>query len=549
MTLAGWRCGYWVRSGSTVLGRWSRVTASRWACWRCETASPCRPSSSPTRCGATTRRSRGASRCRSASAGSARCSTRTPSRRRRAGIGLTLDDDDVDASRFERLVERGRVLVAARRTGPCGRDATAGRWRCGGERRSTDLDGWLPGRSEASPPRGAAPVGAGGLARRPSRRRRAPRGRRRGRAVGRRGTAARASLGDARAGAVPLRPAGRRACDRWPGAPANSSSELGLEPGAELIELEAAILRQDPALAPVAEHRRSVSAACPYKGLAPYDEADSEAFFGRDDETCSVCLDDSVRHRCSWLRDRRDAASRRSCGPGWSPPCAGRGRGRPVVHARSGPRRGDGPVERGPRRGAGARGRPVRGALHPRTRPSRRSARSARRSPDTPLETAPVVIAVRSDQLGGLSVDAELSSLAERGLHLVAPLAGEALREAIEQPALLAGLRLEHGLVDLLVRDCEGEPGGLPLLSHALAETWRRRDGADVDGRGYRDSGGIRGAVARSADRLYDGLSAERAGHACARFCCASSARRPTATRCAAGCPAERSSASPDVSA
>ena len=28
-----------------------------------------------------------------------------------------------------------------------------------------------------------------------------------------------------------------------------------------------------------------------------------------------------------------------------------------------------------------------------------------------------------------------------------------------------------------LVRDTEGEPGALPLLSHALAETWRRRDG------------------------------------------------------------------------
>ena len=76
----------------------------------------------------------------------------------------------------------------------------------------------------------------------------------------------------------------------------------------------------------------------------------------------------------------------------------------------------------------------------------------------------------------------------------------------------MAGLRLEHGLVDLLVRDCEGEPGGLPLLSHALAETWRRRDGQTLTVAGYRDSGGIRGAVARSADRLYDGLSAgERA--------------------------------------
>ena len=78
-----------------------------------------------------------------------------------------------------------------------------------------------------------------------------------------------------------------------------------------------------------------------------------------------------------------------------------------------------------------------------------------------------------------------------------------------KQPAQLAGLRLEHGLVELLVRDCEGEPGGLPLLSHALVETWRRRDGVTLTVEGYRGSGGIRGAVARSADRLYDGLAAD----------------------------------------
>jgi hypothetical protein len=40
----------------------------------------------------------------------------------------------------------------------------------------------------------------------------------------------------------------------------------------------------------------------------------------------------------------------------------------------------------------------------------------------------------------------------------------------------------------------------------ALAETWRRRDGHVLTVEGYRASGGIRGAVARSADRLYDSL-------------------------------------------
>ena len=81
------------------------------------------------------------------------------------------------------------------------------------------------------------------------------------------------------------------------------------------------------------------------------------------------------------------------------------------------------------------------------------------------------------------------------------------LREAIEEPARLVGLVLEPGLVDLLVRDVAGAPGGLPLLSHALAETWERRDGTVLTVEGYRATGGIRSAVAQSAERLYDSLT------------------------------------------
>ena len=125
-------------------------------------------------------------------------------------------------------------------------------------------------------------------------------------------------------------------------------------------------------------------------------------------------------------------------------------------------------------------------------------------------DRAPVVVCVRADHLAGLSIDVGFARLAEQGLHLVSPLTGDGLRAAIEQPAARAGLRLEAGLVDLLERDTEGEPGALPLLSHALAETWRRRDGHVLTVDGYRETGGIRGAVARSADRLYDSLPAEQ---------------------------------------
>ncbi len=84
------------------------------------------------------------------------------------------------------------------------------------------------------------------------------------------------------------------------------------------------------------------------------------------------------------------------------------------------------------------------------------------------------------------------------------------LRAAIEGPAHQAGLLLEPGLVELLVQDVEGEPGALPLLSHALRTTWERREGRTLTVDGYRATGGIRGAVAQSAEALYEQVPADR---------------------------------------
>jgi WD40 repeat protein len=80
------------------------------------------------------------------------------------------------------------------------------------------------------------------------------------------------------------------------------------------------------------------------------------------------------------------------------------------------------------------------------------------------------------------------------------------LRDAIEGPARVAGLTLEPGLADVILREVGSEPGALPLLSHALLEMWTRRDGRTLTIAGYRASGGVAGAIARSADTVYDKL-------------------------------------------
>jgi transcriptional regulator with XRE-family HTH domain/energy-coupling factor transporter ATP-binding protein EcfA2 len=83
------------------------------------------------------------------------------------------------------------------------------------------------------------------------------------------------------------------------------------------------------------------------------------------------------------------------------------------------------------------------------------------------------------------------------------------LRRAIEEPAKRGGWDFEPGLVDLLLNDIgahgtnEPEPGALPLLSHALLATWEKRRGRTFTIEGYRASGGVRGAIAETAESVF----------------------------------------------
>lgn len=54
----------------------------------------------------------------------------------------------------------------------------------------------------------------------------------------------------------------------------------------------------------------------------------------------------------------------------------------------------------------------------------------------------------------------------------VAPLRGEALREAIERPAVDVGVRIEDKLVNQLLADAADEPGVLPLLQETMGLLW-----------------------------------------------------------------------------
>jgi class 3 adenylate cyclase/energy-coupling factor transporter ATP-binding protein EcfA2 len=116
----------------------------------------------------------------------------------------------------------------------------------------------------------------------------------------------------------------------------------------------------------------------------------------------------------------------------------------------------------------------------------------------------PVVIGMRADFYGEMSIDAALAGAVAQNQVLLGPMRDEDLRRAIAEPARLAGLRLEPGLTDLVLRDVAGEPGALPLMSHALRETWERRDGRTLTVEAYHESGGVSSALAQTADAVAD---------------------------------------------
>jgi hypothetical protein len=118
-----------------------------------------------------------------------------------------------------------------------------------------------------------------------------------------------------------------------------------------------------------------------------------------------------------------------------------------------------------------------------------------------------VVVAVRADYYGHCAADPDLASLLAANHLLVGPMSSGELRRAVELPARRAGLQLEPGLAEAMIGEVADEPGGLPLLSCALLESWQHRHGRTLTLAAYEQTGGVRGAVARLAERAWLGLA------------------------------------------
>lgn len=121
-----------------------------------------------------------------------------------------------------------------------------------------------------------------------------------------------------------------------------------------------------------------------------------------------------------------------------------------------------------------------------------------------------LVLAMRADFLDRFGAIPDFAKKIEKNISIVPDMHHDELRLAIEQPAARHGVVFEPGLVEEIIKDVQGQAGSLPLLQFTLDLLWgeecRSNELAsrNLSARTYRDLGGVRGALQKRADDIYN---------------------------------------------
>lgn len=129
-----------------------------------------------------------------------------------------------------------------------------------------------------------------------------------------------------------------------------------------------------------------------------------------------------------------------------------------------------------------------------------------------------LLITLRSDFVAPCLEYSVLAKALQQSSILIPPVLNEDdYRQVILRPAEKVGLQVDPGLVEVLVQELSYTAADLPLLEFVLEQLWEQRQPGKLTLQVYQQQiGGLRGALERKAQALYDSL--DPAAQACTRW-------------------------------
>ncbi len=122
-----------------------------------------------------------------------------------------------------------------------------------------------------------------------------------------------------------------------------------------------------------------------------------------------------------------------------------------------------------------------------------------------------LAIALRSDFIAsGLDIPILAKLLQQSSVLVPSCLTEDDYRQVIVKPAEKVGLQVEPELVEVLLQELSHSAGDLPLLEFVLEQLWEHRHPGELTLQVYQQQiGGLKGALERKAQAVYDSLDLE----------------------------------------
>ncbi|MFJ9012498.1 trypsin-like peptidase domain-containing protein [Streptomyces canus] len=116
-----------------------------------------------------------------------------------------------------------------------------------------------------------------------------------------------------------------------------------------------------------------------------------------------------------------------------------------------------------------------------------------------------VLTTLRADFLERALTNAQVGAAFRNRLYALGAPSPQQLRQIVTEPVdAVPGVGYEAGLVERVLADAGEEPGTLPLLGFTLDRLWRSQDGGVLTHESYKALGGVTGALGQHAERLWN---------------------------------------------